>query len=481
MPAALYVRQLDEKRIVKVAEKKGDARSVYRRDVARLIHAPCFRRLQGKAQLFPSDENDFFRNRLTHSLEVAQIATGIALNLNSREEMLKRSPIDVDLVHFAALAHDLGHPPFGHDGERALDQVMIGHGGFEGNAQTIRILTRLEKKEIETQPIVSRGKDTRTGLNLAYRTIASVLKYDKVIPRKRRKNSDVVKGYYQTEASLMSDIRSAVAPGCASGDFKTIECSIMDLADDIAYSTYDLEDAFKAGFLSPLSMASADNTLKQRIAEVVNEKMRKSYPKSLCDRETLTIDGVDRIVLSMMRGLFQPSEQLFERMERTKMSNEELSYALSAEVSAGSRMLQEEGRFRNEFTSRLVFAFMSNIEFEWNQRRPSLSYVRLSLGTFQAIEVLKRFAYEALVNSNRFKMADRRGREIIEHIFKALTRPGGDKLLPPDIRSTYEASNKKEWKLRTVCDFIASMTDRYCVEFYSRLIGINAPSIYKPY
>src|SRR5260221_9915049 len=133
MAPPLYQPQIDSHRAVTANQKAGDARSPYRRDLARLVHSPCFRRLQGKAQLFPSDENDFFRNRLTHSLEVAQIATGIALNLNSREKELKRSPIDIDLVHFAALAHDLGHAPFGHDGERALDQVMRRHGGFEGN------------------------------------------------------------------------------------------------------------------------------------------------------------------------------------------------------------------------------------------------------------------------------------------------------------------------------------------------------------
>jgi dGTPase len=482
MATALYTQRVDEKRVVDIKQKDGDARRAYRRDLARLIHSPCFRRLQGKAQLFPSDENDFFRNRLTHSLEVAQIATGIALNLNSRERELKNSPIDIDLVHFAALAHDLGHPPFGHDGERALDHVMKRHGGFEGNAQTIRILTRLEKKEIGTMSTVDRkGEDIRTGLNLTYRSIASVLKYDDIIPRKRSLSADVKKGYYQTEATLIKDVQSKIAPACKPGKFKTIECSIMDLADDIAYSTYDLEDAFKAGFLSPLSMAAADNGLKKRIADVVNKKMRKNYPKALCDREALTIDGIDRIVLSMMEALFQPSKELFHRMQKRKMTTEELSYALSAEVSAASTMLQEEGHFRNEFTSKLVYAFMSNIEFKWVAQTPSLSSVRLSVGTFQAIEVLKRFAYEALVMSNRFKMADRRGREIIEHIFKVLTHPGGERLLPQDIRSTYEAVNKRSWKLRTICDFISSMTDRYCVEFYSRLIGVDAPSIYKPY
>jgi len=160
---------------------------------------------------------------------------------------------------------------------------MKRYGGFEGNAQTIRILTRLEKKEIETLPFLIKNKDARVGLNLTYRTIASVLKYDTVIPEQRPKNSDVVKGYYLTEAPLISEVRSTVAPGCKPGGLKTIECGIMDLADDIAYSTYDLEDAFKAGFLSPLSMAAADNGLKQRIANVVNKKMRSNFPKALCD------------------------------------------------------------------------------------------------------------------------------------------------------------------------------------------------------
>src|SRR6516162_7919495 len=110
---------------------RGDSnyRSDFERDYARILHSPAFRRLQGKTQLFPSDENDFFRNRLTHSIEVAQIATGIALNLNATH--LEDDPIDEHLVHLAALAHDLGHPPFGHNGEKILDTKMQNHGGFE--------------------------------------------------------------------------------------------------------------------------------------------------------------------------------------------------------------------------------------------------------------------------------------------------------------------------------------------------------------
>src|ERR1700674_1055013 len=113
MPNLLYPNN-DHGRKIQVKEKSGDGRSPYRRDWARLIPSPCFRRLQGKTQLFPSDENDFYRNRLTHSLEVSQIASGIAQNFNASESFFQQNPIDVDLVYFAGLAHDLGHPPFGH-------------------------------------------------------------------------------------------------------------------------------------------------------------------------------------------------------------------------------------------------------------------------------------------------------------------------------------------------------------------------------
>src|SRR5690606_8743936 len=123
-----FARELEE------AEKADEGRSAFRRDFCRLLHSPSFRRLQGKTQLFPSDESDFFRNRLTHSLEVAQIAKGIAQNLNSKIEFFKKNPIDLDLVEFAGIAHDLGHPPFGHNGEKALDDKMKDFGGFEGNA-----------------------------------------------------------------------------------------------------------------------------------------------------------------------------------------------------------------------------------------------------------------------------------------------------------------------------------------------------------
>jgi dGTPase len=214
-------------------------------------------------------------------------------------------------------------PPFGHDGERALDQLMTKYGGFEGNAQTLRILPRLEKKEIEPRALLdARGNDNRVGLNLTYRTIASILKYDREIPITRSASAGVKKGYYHTEAPIVTAVKSDIAPKVGPGIFKTIECSIMDLADDIAYSTYDLEDAFKAGFLSPISMAAANDKLKARIAEVVNQKLMLNYPKALWENELLTIDGVDRIVLFLLSALFRPSEDLIERISTKNMTND---------------------------------------------------------------------------------------------------------------------------------------------------------------
>ena len=241
------------------AESESSYRSPFRRDYARLLHCPSFRRLQGKTQLFPSAESDFFRNRLTHSLEVAQIAKSIGLRLNTEYAYFREHPIDLDVIETAALAHDLGHPPFGHNGERALDECMRKKGGFEGNAQTLRILARLEKKEPDPEladDTCARSDDGRVGLNLTYRTLAAILKYDTCIPRQRC-SGGLIKGYYQSEERLVDRVKAnVVGPEDFDAPFKTIECQIMDIADDIAYSTYDLEDALKTDFVSPMSMIS---------------------------------------------------------------------------------------------------------------------------------------------------------------------------------------------------------------------------------
>lgn len=225
MAEALLYRPSDFQRALAASEGFSDDhapawRSPFRRDYARLIHSAAFRRLQGKTQLFAGLESDFFRNRLTHSLEVAQIAKSITLKLNA--DRFEKSPLDLDLVELAGLAHDLGHPPFGHTGEDVLDELMRKEGGFEGNAQTLRILCRLEKKLVDHEQQLGhrgpiwydeRGRDAAVGLNLCSRSLAAVLKYDQRIPRRRASKAELVKGYYSTEKAVVDVARCARRQG----------------------------------------------------------------------------------------------------------------------------------------------------------------------------------------------------------------------------------------------------------------------------
>lgn len=188
----LLYSEKDKARRYETANTQDLSRSAFRRDYARLLHSPAFRRLQGKTQLYPGHESDFFRNRLTHSLEVAQIAKGIAQKINYEVDYFKENPIDTDLVEFAALAHDLGHPPFGHNGELALDDCMASFGGFEGNAQTLRILAVTEKKVTlngEGESVSRAGVDQRLGLDPTYPISRGCLKVRPTNPSKKKEKA----------------------------------------------------------------------------------------------------------------------------------------------------------------------------------------------------------------------------------------------------------------------------------------------------
>ena len=203
---------------------RGDERSHFERDRSRIIHSAAFRRLQGKTQVFTAGEGDFFRTRLTHSLEVAQIAKGIALRLRA----------DPDLVEAAALMHDIGHPPFGHAGERVLKKAMAPYGGFEANAQNIRVVTLLETKS-----------EQYCGLNLTRAVMDGQLKYKTVFPGRSGKfvyGSDIqtVRWASATARAVATDL---------DPDAQSFECQIMDWADDVAYAVHDLEDSVHAQFV----------------------------------------------------------------------------------------------------------------------------------------------------------------------------------------------------------------------------------------
>lgn len=430
-------------------------RSDFYKDYARLVHSPSFRKLQDKTQLFPTFESDFFRSRLTHSLEVAQIAKSIARHLNKSEESFEKDNIDEDLVSFAALAHDLGHPPFGHCGEAIMNERMKEYGGFEANAQTLRILAKLERKYKPEQ-----GDKESCGLNLTYRSLASILKYDKEINRDTLKEKTVLKGYYETEKELVRKIKIAILGETSQKKLKVIECQIMDLADDIAYSTYDLEDAIKVGFISALDFIFVSDETADSIAK----KIRKD-----CDIciEKEDVDEQLSKFFDFMRDNFKEDS----RREEKEIIKEAYSF---------SKDLSQKDEDRTALTSRLVGKFVEAVKVEPNQDNLALSKVYFDSEIKKEIEILKRFVYETVVKSSRVQLAEYRAERIIGKIFDALPPTDECQLLPDDFKCIYREEKDETKRMRIICDFIAGMTDRYAIEFYGRLTSENPQTIFKP-
>jgi dGTPase len=206
-------------------EPASKSRSPFRRDCDRVIHSTAFRRLKHKTQVFIFDEGDHYRTRLTHTLEVAQIARALARSLH----------LDEDLAEALALAHDLGHPPFGHAGERALDECLNAIGGFDHNAQTLRVVTALERRY-----------PTFDGLNLTWETLEGLVKHNG--PLTDRSGNAI--GRYQTHG-VPAPIRNYMRlQDLELWSFASVEAQVAAFADDIAYDAHDIDDGLRAGLFS---------------------------------------------------------------------------------------------------------------------------------------------------------------------------------------------------------------------------------------
>ncbi len=229
------------------ALERGD----FQRDRARVLHSYAFRRLADKTQVVVPGEDDFPRTRLTHSLEVAQIAREIGAALGC----------DADLVDTAGLAHDIGHPPFGHNGEDALNLAGDACGGFEGNAQTLRVLTRLEARAVHPS-----GEPA--GLNLTRAALDASCKY----PWQRREGERKF-GAYAADAPAFEWLRAGV-----SGERRCLEAQVMDWADDVAYSVHDVEDGVHAGMIR---LAAVDDAARESLCQIASAMYSRDTPEKL--------------------------------------------------------------------------------------------------------------------------------------------------------------------------------------------------------
>jgi dGTPase len=246
-PRSVYACDPDRSRGRLFAEPPSRTRSPFRRDCDRVIHSTAFRRLKHKTQVFVFHEGDHYRTRLTHTLEVAQIARALARQLG----------LDEDLTEALALAHDLGHPPFGHAGERALDSCLQAHGGFDHNAQTLRVVTSLEHRYPEFD-----------GLNLTWEALEGVVKHNGPLtdrngaPVGRYRDHGVPAGISEYVASYDLELSS----------FASLEAQVAAIADDIAYDAHDIDDGLRAGLF-----AVDDLKVMPLTAEMIAE-IAKHYP-----------------------------------------------------------------------------------------------------------------------------------------------------------------------------------------------------------
>lgn len=429
-----------------------------------MLHSPSFRRLQGKTQLIPSGENEFFRTRLTHSLEVADIAVRIAKRINSAYEYFQSNPIDLDVVATACLAHDIGHPPFGHSGEMALNMEMDGYGGFEGNAQTLRLLTKIEGR-LSRQDLLD---DARCGLNLTYRTIASILKYDQSIDDTPIPEVGIRKGYYGVEQEVVADVKKQLLGSDSAAKLYSLECQIMDLADDIAYSTYDMEDAFAANLISPFDLCAAEDF-------VIDTVHTKVAAKSWLSGSSISYKDVSVILASVFKYIFKYEDSYDMRR-------------MSHKIVFAGRCYNEGKQHANDPLLRrismetMIEESIRSVEVKIDEQEPMMSKVVMNPERRLIIQCLKEFIYTKVIDSGRLQISSHNGREVVSTLFKILLDDRIGKLIPENYRPYYErliCSNPSDGsRARIVCDIVALMTDGEAYSLYRKLRSFNRETIF---
>lgn len=390
----------------------------YQRDYTRILYSSSFRRLQGKMQLFAVQSDQFIRNRLTHSLEVAQIARSIAAEIGYSRD-------DIYVVEAAALAHDIGNPPFGHAGERYLNTLAKAFGGFEGNAQTFRILTTVEQKRANFQ-----------GLNLTYRTLLGVLKYyNRFNARLSDASFSKQKFIYDKDYEL---VRKIVAD--TGVELRTLDVQIVDLADEIAYAAHDLEDGL-------------------RLKNFTLDDIYHEFCRGVSDGQSVHV--LEQII--------------YDSKDRAGFKNSKIS---SSEFSK---------LYRKEVTSRIINTLINDIgivELTEKDKKKKGTEKEKEIGFVTYGELasgLKKTIYDCITNNNEVYAYEHQGEKMLRELYTFYS--GNTKYLPPEYRADnmiaqYEGlyseeknddGLKKTLQSRLIFDYISGMMDDYVKTAYGRL------------
>ncbi|WFU23719.1 anti-phage deoxyguanosine triphosphatase [Bradyrhizobium sp. CB1717] len=431
-------------------QQQDDARGEFDIDYGRVVHSGSFRRLQGKTQILNLGDSDFYRTRLTHSLEVAQIAGGVSRQLAKTypdHPAIPHLP-PLSLIQTAGFCHDLGHPPFGHGGEVALNYCMRSAGGFEGNGQTLRILARLENFSREQ------------GADLTRRSLLSILKYP--APFSKVSNGEIKptlderattirildrtsckppKCYFDCENDVVDWILEPLPPGDrmlfrefdpvqgkhGKARHKSFDCSIMDQSDDIAYGVHDLEDAVALGLVD-----------ERDFREHVSEEASAPFLEAL----------------KLKYG--------------EECGNDVYGYFVSKLFSGGN--------WRKRFIGRLVHHFVTNVEIVTLEQfaEPLVRYrARIKAPQRKFLDALQDLIEKKVIFSANVQHLEYKGQKLVVSVFEAF-QSDPKQLLPSDVYARYEP----EKNVRVICDYVAGMTDDFLLKTYDRLFSPRMGSVF---
>ncbi|MEY3433697.1 MAG: hypothetical protein RL057_77 [Actinomycetota bacterium] len=388
------------------AKRKG--RTEFARDRARIIHSFALRRLAAKTQVAVPWASDFPRTRLSHSLECAQVGRELGAALGA----------DPDLMESACLAHDLGHPPFGHNGEQALAKIAEGVGGFEGNAQSFRLLTRIEAKTVD-------GDGISVGLNLTRATLDAATKY----PWSSLSNPKKF-GVYEDDQEIFDWVRKDAPEG------KTcIEAQIMDWSDDVAYSVHDLEDALVTG---QIDINDLESDLPSLYQTAVNDYM-----------SDLTKDEAQQALDSLRNLSCWPKE--FDRSHRHLAQLKDLTSQL-----IGRFALAAERETRAHYGDGDLVRYSANLLVPRAQRAE--------------VALLKSMAGFYIIRAEKSQERYAKQQQVIVELVSAVREKAPQSLESFFLQEWQRAGSERE-KLRVVIDQVASLTDVGAYALHEKLIG----------